>query len=157
MTSQYLPPFWTEDKIAALKERLDQGEPYSAIARALGAKSRNAVIGKAHRLELFRLAHRKRNNGATMTAVNPGKLAPRFNRKLPDKPKPPAPEDPSPGQGQFDHPVTLMGLTERTCRWPGPGETDGPNTLYCGNPVERGSSYCPIHARLAYAKHPRKP
>jgi len=43
---------WTDERIETLKTMWEQGQTASQIAEALGGVSRNAVIGKAHRLEL---------------------------------------------------------------------------------------------------------
>ena len=43
---------WTEEKVAKLKELWGKGNTASQIAEIIGGISRNAVIGKAHRLNL---------------------------------------------------------------------------------------------------------
>jgi GcrA cell cycle regulator len=146
MTNQFPTSWWTEERIAELRERWSNNETFGEITRAMGAVSRNAVIGKSHRLglhrpkDLVRIAIRKSNTARArrVTRANGHRHA----VKCEDEPT------------GFCRPVTLLELTETTCRWPGPA-TCGPALAYCGNPAIPGHPYCLTHYRLAYASRRR--
>ena len=135
--------FWTDERVDELKTRWANNETYSEIWRAIGAKSRNAVIGKAHRLRLFRLGAvvpiRAR---AAQRRVNAGNLVLRLrgNATMTKIPEPPV----------FDHPKLLLALNARDCRWPGAGT--GADMLYCAAPAVDGKAYCLAHCRIAFTK-----
>ena len=104
---------WTEERVAQLRQLWGNGKSASEIAEILGGVSRNAVIGKAHRLELSgRPSPIKRRDGedeeegvATTTVAAE---APPAVEKVPAKP---VPERKSGG-------ATILNLTERMCKWP---------------------------------------
>lgn len=117
---------WTDERIELLKTYWRQGLSASQIADNLGGITRNAVIGKAHRLGL-------------KARPSPVKPAPAVAKPEP-KPKP-VKEKP--------RRVTLLDLTERMCKWPlgHPGEAD---FHFCGERAEPGQPYCADHCRRAY-------
>lgn len=128
---------WPPERIELLKQRWAEGLSASQIGAEFGL-TRNAIIGKVHRLGL-----EKRARGQNMAR------RPRAARTAPYKapltiiqnePLPPEPELP-PFTGT---PVTLMQLEDHQCRWPVRGP-DG--DLYCGAPADK--SWCTYHARLA--------
>lgn len=126
---------WTEDRIKKLRKLWSKGLSASQIAKEIGdGVTRNAVIGKAHRLGL-------------KSRPSPVKSG----RKKPKKPAPKrAPAPPAKDR------VTLLQLTERICKWPigHPGDED---FHFCGLPSEEGHPYCRIHCEMAYqALAPRK-
>jgi GcrA cell cycle regulator len=130
---------WTEDMIAKLRELWEAGAPASTIAEQLGeGLSRNAVIGKAHRLGLaarpspVKTADSAASAPAARPASQPKRAAPKAAR------------------------TTLLDLNDRVCKWPigHPNEAD---FHFCGKPVSPGFPYCPEHCALAYqAQMPRK-
>lgn len=124
---------WTEDKIAQLKKLWEKGLSASQIAGEIGdGISRNAVIGKAHRLGL--------KSRPSPVRTEPAKAKP--SRK-PKKEKDKQPR------------VGLLDLTERMCKWPigHPGE---PDFHFCGRDSEPGMPYCADHCREAYqSQQPR--
>jgi GcrA cell cycle regulator len=138
---------WTIEEIAFVKQRHDAGISYGQIARELGhGLTRNAVIGKVHRLGLDRRGH-----AFTPTQKFPkAPRAPRFwkpKRILAPfkfiKAKAEMEPETSPD------PVTLMQLKPRHCRWP-LGEPRDPDMLYCGATKIEGYSYCGRHCEAAY-------
>ncbi len=126
---------WTEDRIAKLKKFWTKGLSASQIAGELGeGVTRNAVIGKAHRLGL-------------KSRPSPVKTDPKKLRKAPVKPA---------VQTASSHRVSLLQLTERICKWPigHPGEED---FHFCGTASVSGHPYCAEHCEMAYqAQAPRK-
>ncbi len=123
---------WTDERIALLKKHWDKGLTASQIAEKLGEVTRNAVIGKAHRLGLS-----GRPSPLKQTAAKPAAK--------------PAPE-PQPEQNEI---ITLLMLTERMCKWPigHPGE---PEFQFCGAKSTPGHPYCAPHAAAAYQERSSK-
>lgn len=118
---------WTEDRINILRALWKEGLTASKIAVRLGeGVTRNAVIGKAHRLGL---------------ASRPSPLKTDTTKAKPAQKKPPPPAERSK--------ITLLQLTERMCKWPigHPGEAD---FHFCGHLSTAGQPYCPHHAAMAY-------
>lgn len=163
---------WTEEQVAELKRRWPN-EDARKIGAAIGM-TRNAVLGKVHRLGLservnrkpvHRVEHadkgRRRNGGAVKEALKAArareqKIAARGNqspltnvmlaraRAMGELPACEAVELP---QEQITHePVALLDLEHRHCRWP--IEQDGA-TMFCGADKHTGA-YCEAHARIAY-------
>ena len=153
-------PTWTDDAVARLKVLWADGLSASRIARELGAMSRNAVLGKVHRLDLAaRMARQRSDIPRRRKAWPPGPALGSFPRTVPrsnaaaayalaaDAPAPqPAPIDDIPA-GQR---CTLLDLTATTCRWPvgDPGHRD---FFFCGGKSLRGLPYCADHAARSRA------
>ena len=184
---------WTEERVETLKRMWAEGQSASQIAKELGGVTRNAVIGKVHRLGLSNRA------GGTPSATTakpaakekPAKPAAKPAKATARKPEAPAdepvaaaeaaPETPAPaparkaiipaGQPLQPQPsaneispealetvrevektakkLTLMELTERTCKWPiGDPATD--DFWFCGLPVQQGKPYCEAHVGVAF-------
>ncbi|GAA4216423.1 GcrA cell cycle regulator [Sagittula marina] len=183
---------WTDERVELLKKMWSEGQSASTIAKELGGVTRNAVIGKVHRLGLSNRA------GAAPAPAPAAEVKPE-PKAAPAKPKP-APKpveakpDPKPEQtpapaaatpatiparkqiipaGQPLPPqpstneispealakvsevekkakkLTLMELTERTCKWPvGDPATD--DFWFCGLPVQQGKPYCEAHVGVAF-------
>ncbi len=121
---------WTDDRIALLKELWEKGLSASQIAGELGGVTRNAVIGKAHRMGL-----------SSRPSPVKGDSAPKAAR--------PAPTRKAAEKKPAKTRVTLLDLTERMCKWPigHPGE---PDFHFCGKPSESGVPYCADHCAQAY-------
>ncbi|MCS6986866.1 MAG: GcrA cell cycle regulator [Sphingomonadaceae bacterium] len=153
-----MPFVWTEERIALLKKLWQEGHTASQIAEALGeGLTRNAVIGKAHRLGLSqRPSPLKPAERATAVAENaaagpPGTGAPGLAalpaeaRQAPAVPtaprRPPRPAKPAK--------VTLLDLTDKMCKWP-IGHPDEPDFHFCGKPVHQSFPYCLDHCLVAY-------
>ena len=137
---------WTDDRIAQLQKLWDQGLSASQIAAELGeGVTRNAVIGKAHRLGL------KSRPSPVKTDQPKAKAPAKSENPAPAKAKP-APKPAAPKSKL----VTLLDLTERVCKWPigHPGDED---FHFCGAPSEAGHPYCAKHCAEAYqAQAPRR-
>jgi GcrA cell cycle regulator len=163
-------PTWTEDAVARLKVLWADGLSASRIARELGAMSRNAVLGKVHRLGLApRMARQRSDIPRRRKAWPPGPAlgffpptAPRNNAALAyalpaevlaaDAPAPqPEPIDDIP-VGQR---CALLDLTATTCRWP-VGDPGHPDFFFCGGKSLHGLPYCGDHAARSRAS-PKKP
>ncbi len=126
---------WTDDRIEKLRKLWAKGLSASQIAGEIGdGVTRNAVIGKAHRLGL--------------------KSRPSPVKSDPKKPKKPAPK-PTAAPASDDK-ISLLQLNERICKWPigHPGEID---FHFCGLPSVAGHPYCGPHCEMAYqTQAPRK-
>ena len=140
---------WTEEREQKLRELWKKGYTASQIAEMLGGDTtRNAVIGKAHRLKLAARAISKqsKNPKKQVTASDLKKeeryisRKSRFKSLLLDK------------NFEAENPKKLEELSDKNCRWP-MGHPDEENFYFCGrNPVE-GFSYCKLH--ILYAFQPK--
>jgi GcrA cell cycle regulator len=135
---------WTEERVAQLRQLWGSGKSASEIAEILGGVSRNAVIGKAHRLELSgRPSPIKRKEGeedeeeAAVTVA--AEAPPATVEKAPAKP---VPERRSGG-------ATILNLTERMCKWP-IGDPCDKDFHFCGKASHGNLPYCAEHAQIAY-------
>ena len=139
---------WTDDRIETLSNLWREGMSASQIARDLGhGITRNAVIGKVHRLGLTGRAA-PRLPGARRPDQRRGRRG-----RLPHRPKPARPL-PAPVAGASDLPLPETGLAgvvsvrRGQCRWP-MGDPLADGFCLCGRPAIRGA-YCAPHAGLAY-------
>lgn len=130
---------WTDERVEQLKKMWGEGLSASQIARALGDVTRNAVIGKVHRLGLSGRAPSPRVERPRTVAPRP---APRLVQPAPAIPDEPLRFD----DGSF---ATVMTVTREMCKWPigDPAQND---FHFCGRGVKDGSPYCEGHARVAY-------
>lgn len=154
---------WTDERVELLRKLWSEGLSASQISAQLGGVSRNAVIGKVHRLKL------SGRGRATVAQPRPKKPA------SPGGPKPvrtaPAPRTHGATAlaAQFDaEPVLkpamrlvedivvpisrnlkLVELTERTCKWPH-GDPLHEDFSFCGHDSRESSPYCAYHARIAF-------
>lgn len=146
---------WTTERIEQLRSFVVSGLTCSQIAAEIGV-TRNAVIGKIHRLGLAS----GRPTGAPKQAHPPRHRRPRLatQRRLLQLiyaetpptagPKPPALVDSA-------QPCSLLEIAQGKCRWPlsDPGAAD---FAFCGNEAIGGLSYCAGHARMAYRSSARR-
>jgi GcrA cell cycle regulator len=184
---------WTDERVETLKKMWNEGQSASQIAKELGGVTRNAVIGKVHRLGL---------SNRTGVAPQPAPPAPQTVPSAPAQPTAARPEPaPAPqakpepkteAEDEDDAPIpmsaarraiipagqplppqpsaneispealakvseiekgakklTLMELTEKTCKWPvGDPATD--NFWFCGLPTQSGKPYCEAHVGVAF-------
>ncbi|MBB3237594.1 GcrA family cell cycle regulator [Phyllobacterium endophyticum] len=162
---------WTDERVEQLKKLWAEGLSASQIAAQLGGVSRNAVIGKVHRLKLSgrgkststQTRSKKVNTTASGGHRSPGSLGHMSSRVV----------NRSVGatalQTEYStdlvaHTVTktvtdvvvpisrrleLVQLSERTCKWP-VGDPLQPDFNFCGNDVGESGPYCTYHSRLAY-------
>ena len=132
---------WTDERIEQLKSLWTEGLSASHIAKVMGGGiSRNAVIGKVHRLGLAGRVTAPRSERIRLPS------APRHVRH--HIPEPPViEEDPIVLEdGSF---ATVLTINDRMCRWPigDPAESE---FHFCGRKPKMGSPYCEAHARKAY-------
>ncbi|MGB5863624.1 MAG: GcrA family cell cycle regulator [Sulfitobacter sp.] len=184
---------WTDDRVEILKKMWGEGQSASQIAKELGGVTRNAVIGKVHRLGLSN----RTTAGAATTKAEPKAKVP---AKAKAAPKPPAeapeptpasskpdlktepaispnavrpprnqiipagqPLPPQPSANEISpealakvnaieknaKKLSLMELTERTCKWP-VGDPATEDFWFCGLPVKAGKPYCEAHVGVAF-------
>ena len=207
---------WTDERVETLKKMWAEGQSASQIAKELGGVTRNAVIGKVHRLGLSNRVGpgtpaEDEGTAASATATAapipaaPAKPAPAPRAVAPEPAPRPAPAAPAPqpvaaeptappmdsstitfsptapiplrkaiipaGQPQPPQPsaneispealasvrevekrakkLTLMELTERTCKWP-IGDPATEDFWFCGLPSVAGKPYCEAHVGVAF-------
>ena len=136
---------WTEEKVGKLKELWGKGSTASQIAEILGGISRNAVIGKAHRLNLSakiktRTATSSKNFDSSMLENNnksKKSKKSRFKSLIIEKDFEP------------ENPKQLEELDESSCKWP-LGHPDEKNFYFCGRSSLKDFSYCKLHLLYAY-------
>jgi GcrA cell cycle regulator len=146
--SQSTNDAWTTERVDLLKSCLEAGLSCGQIAREIGV-TRNAVIGKIHRLGLSRgrpTAGQAERPG-TPTRRSATLLRRRIMRSVYADAPTPAVEDPAAGAVH----CSLLDLATGRCRWPinDPGSE---NFCFCGNHAVAGLSYCAGHARIAYRR-----
>ncbi|WP_378946409.1 GcrA family cell cycle regulator [Paracoccus sp. R86501] len=196
---------WTDERVETLKRMWSEGQSASAIAKELGGVTRNAVIGKVHRLGL------SNRNDEAEAAPAPAAAAPAPEPAAPKKPaapkaaapapqpapaapKPAAQPEPEPEEAEEPAPqpvftpvprrpivpagqplppqpsaneispealasvrevekrarkLSLMELTERTCKWP-IGDPATEKFWFCGLPSQAGKPYCEAHVGVAF-------
>lgn len=130
---------WTDERVEQLKGLWNEGLTASQIALALGGVSRNAVIGKVHRL------------GLAGRAVPARSERPRTQRRTAIHTAPPLPEiiEEDPIKLEDGNFVTVLTINDRMCRWP-IGDPSENEFHFCGRKPKTGSPYCEAHARKAY-------
>lgn len=147
---------WTDERVEQLKKLWSEGLSASQIAKQLGGVTRNAVIGKVHRLGLSgratpsRPARRtvKPSRPRTTTAATPP-VARTPARPSPSAPAatPPAPVEPAVlPSGEF---ATVLTLRDSMCKWP-IGDPASSNFRFCGRKTSGEQTYCDAHANMAY-------
>ncbi|MDR6288482.1 MULTISPECIES: GcrA family cell cycle regulator [Inquilinus] len=131
---------WTDERVTQLRQLWGNGKSASEIAEILGGVSRNAVIGKAHRLELSgRPSPIKRKEDEEEETVVAVETAAPVAAKVAVRP---APERKSGG-------ATILNLTERMCKWP-IGDPRDKDFHFCGKAAHGNLPYCAEHAAIAY-------
>ena len=188
---------WTDDRVETLKRMWGEGASASQIAKELGGVTRNAVIGKVHRLGLSN----RNADEAKPASQTPAKPAPAPKTAKPDptpapKPEPVAaveeddddeprtmaavpqgtnvtplrkplmagqPLPPQPSANEISpealakvnavektaKKISLMELTERTCKWP-IGDPATEKFWFCGLQTQAGRPYCEAHVSVAF-------
>lgn len=180
---------WTDERVELLKKMWGEGQSASQIAKELGGVTRNAVIGKVHRLGL---SNRAGSGGAKADAKPKAEAKPKAAPKPKAEPKakpvpemktepavPPRPANapsnrkaiipagqplpPQPSANEISpealakvneiekkaKKLTLMELTERTCKWP-VGDPATEHFWFCGLPTQAGKPYCEAHVGVAF-------
>ncbi len=139
---------WTEDKVNKLKELWGKGNTASQIAEIIGGISRNAVIGKAHRLNLSAKIKTRSSVGSNSVKNNLNKPSvrskrSRFRSLLLDK-------DFEPSKN-----LQLEELTETTCKYM-EGHPDQAGSSFCGRKTVEKFSYCPLHLIVVFQPKGKK-
>jgi GcrA cell cycle regulator len=149
MTSQG----WTDERVEKLKQLWLAGHSAAQVAQTLGGVSRNAVIGKLHRLGL---------TGIRVAAARPRRIAPAAAR--PSRPvrsakparaaAPAAASDFAPAEPGLVRDTT--GLRRHVCKWP-IGDPRTADFSFCGRRAPGEGPYCPEHHRIAHRPTPAPP
>ena len=150
---------WTDERVERLKKLWADGLSASQIAGELGGITRNAVIGKVHRLGLSGRAKapsssvpRQRKPRAPTMFRAPRPMM-RGNTALAHMPAYDYEVEPDPEPIENIIPIgqrcTLLELNDSKCRWPigDPGTTE---FFFCGGTPVEGLPYCGYHSRVAY-------
>ena len=136
---------WTNEKVEKLKELWSKGHTASQIAEMLGDTTRNAVIGKAHRLNLEARAPSKQSNlpksreNKQIIKRSPAPMSrkAKFQSILLDK------------NFEAEKPTSLENLTDQTCKWP-VGHPDEESFYFCGRTPVDNFPYCKLHVLYAF-------
>jgi GcrA cell cycle regulator len=173
---------WTDERVETLKRMWNEGQSASQIAKELGGVTRNAVIGKVHRLGLSnrvgaapgpapagaKPARETRPEAAEEEGETVVEAAERPAERVAPVIRTPVitagqPLPPQPAANEISPEalasvrevekkaarISLMELTERTCKWPiGDPATD--NFWFCGLAVQPGKPYCEAHVGVAF-------
>ena len=142
---------WNEEKVNKLKELWGKGNTASQIAEIIGGISRNAVIGKAHRLNLS--SKIKTRNASSVRSFNnnseedsskqrQGKKS-KFKSLLIEK------------NFEPENPKKLEELDESSCKWP-IGHPEEELFYFCGRSSLKDFSYCKLHLLYAYQPKGRR-
>jgi GcrA cell cycle regulator len=151
---------WSSERIEQLRSLWQDGLSASQIASNLGGISRNAVIGKAHRLGLTGRPSPIKNRPTGMTRPKPQRR-PKIEQTLaPRVAAPPQPQkrvDPTPQVVETDDGpgASILTLTDRICKWP-IGDPRHADFHFCGRASAEGLPYCADHARRAYQPPARR-
>ena len=136
---------WTTEKEGKLRELWKKGHTASQIASILGDKTRNAIIGKAHRLNLESRTtskkikpkvNRENNAPSEVKTQKLGRKA-RFKALLLDK------------NFEPENPKKFEELTDETCKWP-IGHPYEKNFYFCGRKPMEKFPYCKLHVLYAF-------
>ena len=143
---------WNEEKVNKLKELWGKGNTASQIAEIIGGISRNAVIGKAHRLNLSaKIKTRKATSNQNFdNSLHENSSAPqkrgrksKFRSLIIEKDFEP------------ENPKQLEELDENSCKWP-IGHPDEKSFYFCGRSSLKDFSYCKLHLLYAYQPKGKK-
>ena len=140
---------WTEEKVNKLKELWGKGQTASQIAEIIGGVSRNAVIGKAHRLNLS-------SKIKTRTTSNTNKNTSKVNHETSFRGR----------RGKFKSlllnkdfepakNLSLEELTEDTCKYM-EGNPNEKDASFCGRKNVEKFSYCPLHLMIVFQPKGKK-
>jgi GcrA cell cycle regulator len=152
--AKYVGPNWPQSKIDALVDLWDKGVSTRDIGYRIGA-SKNAVVGKAHRMDLLARPSPIRRDGVKAEAKprirlserrSPTPRAPIIKARSGPPPQPVPP--PRPTAPVYQRPPAC-------CCWP-IGEPGKREFRYCDAPSPPGKPYCPEHSKLAYVRSPKQ-
>lgn len=137
---------WTDERVSVLKKLWGEGHTAAEIAKELGGVTRNAVIGKAHRLKLSgRVSPIQQNKKPANKPIE--RKVEKKSTQIASKTSPVVPLAPVEKKRE-----KLYGLTDlgpRMCRWP-IGDPREQEFGFCGDGSMSGLPYCAEHAKAAY-------
>ena len=142
---------WNEEKVAKLKELWGKGSTASQIAEIIGGISRNAVIGKAHRLNLSSKIRTRsvpsnqnfQNSSEVDSAKQRRGRKSKFQSLIIEK------------NFEPENPKKLEELDESSCKWP-IGHPEEESFYFCGRSSLKDFSYCKLHLLYAYQPKGKK-
>ncbi len=140
---------WTDERVETLRKLWLDGLSASQIAKQLGGVTRNAVIGKVHRLGLSGRATPSQPSRPSFKAPRPPRPVvsqPTIRRVVEHHPAPaprPVTYVEEPGT------ATVLTLGAHMCKWP-IGDPASDNFTFCGRRSASEGPYCVEHARIAY-------
>lgn len=144
---------WTDDRVETLKKLWLEGLSASQIAKQLGGVTRNAVIGKVHRLGLSGRAAPSQPQRSVFRAPRPARPA---VVHAPVQRRPPPPAEPRPPV-LVEEPgsATVLTLGAHMCKWP-IGDPATESFSFCGRRTGEDGPYCREHAMIAYQPQPKR-
>ena len=142
---------WTDEKVNKLKDLWGKGQTASQIAAIIGGVSRNAVIGKAHRLNLSAKIKTRSSISQNTVITNSqnngefkkGSRKNRFRSLLLDK------------NFEAAKNLQLEDLNENTCKYM-EGHPDEKDSSFCGRKTVEKFSYCPLHLMIVFQPKGKK-
>jgi GcrA cell cycle regulator len=134
---------WTEERVEQLKQLWTEGLSASQIARQLGGVTRNAVIGKVHRLGLAGRATPARAERPRLPTVR------RLARPRPMQVVQAPIIEADPVVDENGNKTTVLTVSDRMCKWP-IGDPSTNEFHFCGHPPKAGSPYCEAHSVKAF-------
>ena len=142
---------WNEEKVEKLKELWGKGSTASQIAEIIGGISRNAVIGKAHRLNLSSKIKTRNSSSSQNFDNNSEESSSKQRRSRKSKFQSLIIEK----DFEPENPKKLEELDESSCKWP-VGHPEEESFYFCGRSSLKDFSYCKLHLLYAYQRKGRK-
>jgi GcrA cell cycle regulator len=136
---------WSNDRIEQLKSLWVEGLSASRIAYALGGVSRNAVIGKVHRLSLAGRTNTRTVSRPRLPSASGVRVPSRLKAVIPAIEEEPLKLE----DGSF---ATVRTIGSRMCRWP-IGDPKHDDFHFCGRSPKPRSAYCEAHSQRAHQPH----
>ena len=141
---------WTEEKVGKLRELWGKGKTASQIAQIIGGVSRNAVIGKAHRLNLSSKLKTRSSYQYTKNNLKADENNVKFKGKRGKFKSLLLNNDFEPAKN-----LNLEQLTEDTCKYM-EGNPNEKNASFCGRKNVEKFSYCPLHLMIVFQPKGKK-
>ena len=142
---------WNEEKVNKLIELWGKGNTASQIAEIIGGLSRNAIIGKAHRLNLSSKIKARNANSSQSYQNNTEEKNSKERKERKNKFKSLIIEK----DFEPENPKKLEELDEGSCKWP-VGHPEEKSFYFCGRSSLKDFSYCKLHLLYAYQPKGKK-